>query len=364
MACRRAVAIAAVASLLAALIACGETANTRRPSQPAAGSPPAPPGSTTRPTPDPEPSVEDFVVGGDRPVTVHVPADLDPRRPAPLLVLLHGYGASGEVQERYLRLRPQAARMGFLYAAPDGTTDAEGNRFWNATDACCDFGRTGVDDVDYLAGVIEEIGATVAVDPARTYVVGHSNGGFMAYALACRHAGVVAAIVSLAGMTYLNADDCRPATPVAVLHIHGTADEAIRFDGGRLDPGRRAPALAPYPSVAQTASLWQASNGCDASLRDLETRVDVDGVIDGPDGPAETTIAVATGCDPGGHVEVWTIPDGRHIPDLSTDVPVTVSEFLLAHSRPRRRARRPTRPARSVQGLVMAGRRPTFERFD
>ncbi len=46
---------------------------------------------------------------------------------------------------------------GFLYAAPDGTVDADGKRFWNATDACCDLHATNVDDSTYISALIKEI---------------------------------------------------------------------------------------------------------------------------------------------------------------------------------------------------------------
>ncbi len=39
----------------------------------------------------------------------------------------------------------------------------------------------------------------------------------------------------------------------------------------------------------------------------------------------------STGCDDGGHVEVWTITGGGHIPDLSPSFPEEVFGFLLAH---------------------------------
>ena len=63
------------------------------------------------------------------------------------------------------------------------------------------------------------------VDPYRIYVAGHSNGGFMSYRLACTHADRIAAIVSLAGATFDTPADCSPTEPVAVLQIHGTADD-------------------------------------------------------------------------------------------------------------------------------------------
>ena len=42
-----------------------------------------------------------LVVGGDRPVTVHIPASYDRSRPAPLLIVLHGFTVSGEEVATY-----------------------------------------------------------------------------------------------------------------------------------------------------------------------------------------------------------------------------------------------------------------------
>ena len=100
-------------------------------------------------------------VGGDRPAAVIVPSGYEAGRPAPLLILLHGYGSSGRDHDLYFHLGELAAERGYLYVHPDGTYDDDGNRFWNATDACCDFDRKGIDDATYLAGVITEIQAVV-----------------------------------------------------------------------------------------------------------------------------------------------------------------------------------------------------------
>src|SRR5438552_1413322 len=165
----------------------------------------------------------DMLVGGDRPVTVHVPASYEPGKPAPLLILLHAYGSTGSGHDRYFPVGAAAAERGFLYAYPDGTTDTSGNRFWSSKDACCDFDRTGVNDVAYLDSLITAIQAVLAVDPKRIDLIGHSSGGFMTYRMACTHADRIAAIASLAGATFANPADCGPSGPVAVLQIHGTA---------------------------------------------------------------------------------------------------------------------------------------------
>src|SRR6187551_2001146 len=106
----------------------------------------------------------DFTVGGSRPVTVHVPSGYSAGRPAPLLIMLHGWGSSGAQHENYLELAPAADERGVLYAYPNGTRDSRGDRFWNATDACCDFDRRGVDDVRYLTNLVNEIASIANVD--------------------------------------------------------------------------------------------------------------------------------------------------------------------------------------------------------
>jgi len=124
-------------------------------------------------------------IGGERPVEVVVPPGYDPAKPAPLLLLLHGYVAGGGLQEVYLDLEPEAAARGYLFAQPFGTTDKTGLPFWNATDACCNFYGSTVDDSAYLAMVIAQIRQAYSVDPTRIFLVGHSNGGFMTHRMAC-----------------------------------------------------------------------------------------------------------------------------------------------------------------------------------
>lgn len=73
-----------------------------------------------------------FVFGGSRPVTLSVPTSYDPRHPAPLLLVLHGYGSTGQQHVDYFGLAGLVEGHGVLLAAPDGTLDAQGNRFWDA----------------------------------------------------------------------------------------------------------------------------------------------------------------------------------------------------------------------------------------
>ena len=279
-------------------------------------------------------AVADVVVGEDRPVSVHVPPGYDPSAPAPLLVVLHGYSSNGKSHDAYFHLRSLAEERGFLYAYPDGTVDRSGNRFWNATDACCDFDRTGVDDVAYLDSLITEIEAKLNVDPKRIDLVGHSNGGFMSYGYACAHADRVAAIISLAGATFANPADCAPVAPVAVLQIHGTADDTIDFDGAAIYRMGSDHPMAPYPGAHTTAATWSRYDGCHDTPVATGERVDVDADIGAAGQPDESTVTRWSGCKPGGAVELWTIPGGGHGPNLSDAFPKAALDFLAAHPKP------------------------------
>ena len=291
-------------------------------------SPTPPPPSPSAPSEIASPSAE-LVVGGDRPVTVHVPASYDASRPAPLLILLHGYTGTGQGTDAYFNLAPAADARGYVYAFPDGTIDSNGNRFWNATDACCNFDEADVDDVAYLTGVIAEIQAELAIDPKRIAVVGHSNGGFMSYRMACDRAELVAAIVSLAGATFADPADCAPSEPVSVAQIHGTADDVIRYEGGPLADGH-----GPYPGAETTAETWATYDGCGETSSPLSAKVDVDADLADGDDPAETSVAEWSGCESGATVQLWTIPDGGHVPAISPSFADSVMDFLVDHPKP------------------------------
>ena len=257
---------------------------------------------------------------GDRPFELHVPGAYRPGTPAPLVVLLHGFRASGFEQEIYFRLTRESDRRGFLYALPNGTTDGDGRRFWNATSACCDFYGTGVDDSSYLRRVIAEVASSYSVDPRRVYLVGHSNGGFMAYRMACEHADVITAVVSLAGAMSDDAAQCRPARPVSVLQIHGTADATVRFEGGQTVGN-------PYPSVAITLADWRRFNGCEPTA---DTSIPPKDLVSNLPGAETTVRSYHTGCVGGTRVELWSIKDGAHIPAFTDNFASAVVDFLYA----------------------------------
>jgi polyhydroxybutyrate depolymerase len=268
--------------------------------------------------------------GGARPLDVfRVPAGYDKTKPAPLVLVLHGYGASGNFQNLYFRLGDIADEEGFFIAAPDGTVDGTQKRFWNATDVCCDFEKTGVDDVRYLTGLISEIRAAYAIDPKRIFVVGHSNGGAMAFRLACDAADEIAAIVSLAGPFFDDVKRCAPSSPVAVQHMHGTADQVVPYDGGPL-ANVHTGAGGNQPSAPSIASTWAGLDHCTAAAVE-DPPIDLDGNIPG----AETKVTRYAGCGAGTEVVLWSMQGSPHVPgNFVADLPRRIYSFLKTHPKP------------------------------
>lgn len=261
--------------------------------------------------------------GGARPVSLRVPPGHDPAKPTPLVLVLHGYGASGYLQATLLGYVKQFEESNFLLAYPNGTANPTGNLFWNATDACCDFNQTGIDDSTYLIKLIEEIQAVYNVDPRRIYLIGHSNGGFMAYRMACDHADRIAAIISLAGATFIDPGACKPSSTVSVLQIHGELDDAVEYAGGSTDAG-------PFPGAVTTVATWAGYDKCGATRSVVPGQLDLDSLVQG----AETVVERFDGCPAGIDVELWTMKGSGHLPIPTDDFRRKTWEFLERHAKP------------------------------
>lgn len=257
-----------------------------------------------------------------RPAAVYTPETYDGSSELPLLVLLHGYSANGLVQSRYFDLVSQVDVLNYILVTPDGTKDARGNRFWDAGDVCCDMGDLNPGDVEYITGLLDEAETRFPIDADRIMFIGHSNGGFMSFRMACEMSERVAGIASLAGAGMSDPADCAATTPVSILQMHGTDDRTIEYQGGSLSPG------APnYPGAEATVAYWHEKQSCGEPT--VQGVVDHDKGVDGD----ETEKRHWSDCDGGVDVALWKMQDSGHIPTVNETWRDDVLGWLLAQRR-------------------------------
>ncbi len=257
--------------------------------------------------------------GGDRPAVLKTPTEVTAGKQYPLVVVLHGFTANGFAQAAYFHMQDLTNTDAALWIAPDGTTNNAGQQFWNADEACCDFNNQNPDDVGYLGSLVDDIVEEWPIDENQIFFVGHSNGGYMSYRMACERADRIAAIVSLAGNAATVPSACNPEKPVSVLHMHGTADATVPYAGGSGLGG-----VGALSSVEQ----WAGHDGCQTA-RTATVTLDLDTNVAGTETKGETL----GGCPSGVGIDLWTMEGSGHIPIFNDTIAPTLMAWFTAHKR-------------------------------
>lgn len=231
--------------------------------------------------------VETIKVGQlDRRFVLRVPKGYDGSHSIPLVMVLHGWTSSADQAEQYTRMADKADREGFAAVFPDGLGNP-GYQGWNAEFIDLT-GKNRPDDVGFLTAVLDQTEREINVDRKREYVVGHSNGAFMANALGAHLAGRLAAIASVAGSVGLSSEQtiAKPAAPLNVLLLHGTADRMVAY-------GPSDSALFKGVGARASAEWWAKADGCDVKPETAKTGgVTVDRYLHGKDGTEVELVTV------------------------------------------------------------------------
>lgn len=245
-------------------------------------------------------AAETIAVGGTtRRYTVRLPDT----KPAPLVIVLHGNTQTGADMITRTAWPAVAKREGFAVVFPDGL-----NHAWaDLRPVNLRAGRVpphGTDDVAFIARLVEKLVADGIADPKRIYLTGISNGGAMTMTLVCKRADLFAAAASVViNLTDQSANLCRPARPVPMLMMNGTADPLVPYKGGR---GSSRFAVDKFWSVEKTLGFWRKNNGCEA--RDTAV-IDLD---DADRADRSTVTRVDSKCSAGRDVVLYRVNDGGH----------------------------------------------------
>jgi polyhydroxybutyrate depolymerase len=179
---------------------------------------------------------------GERAYVIDLPAQ---PAGAPILLALHGGGGNPAQFARNSGLGAPAKAQGYAVIYPAGTGRSR-LLTWNGGYCCGYAAREGIDDLAFLQLVIEDSARRFGLDARRVYLTGMSNGAILAEAFAATHPEVKA-VAGVSGT--LDLSRYPPKASVPLLHIHGTADSQVPYNGGKGETGLTSTRFTPVESV-------------------------------------------------------------------------------------------------------------------
>lgn len=229
--------------------------------------------STTVPAPvqnytvavDPnDPTLHTITIEGMQPRTyyLNVPSKYSASTSTPLLLALHSRSMNAKTIFTDSQIITSAESMNFIVAGLNGAV-YEGASSWNAGNCCTNATTYEENDLLFASTVIDFVSSKYSVDKSRIWAMGHSNGGMMAYRLACDLSDKITAIAVVAGA--LVDDTCNPTKPVSTLHIHGNLDPTIPFHGG---------GKFETPSIFHSVQDMANKNSCNGSPKESSDAIE------------------------------------------------------------------------------------------
>lgn len=175
--------------------------------------------------------------------------------PFPVVVALHGVTSNAPTMAAITEIQKYADRNGFIGLVPNGSGGLSG---WNA--GWIDLSGGEADDVGFVRTILDRTEKEFPIDSNRVFLLGHSNGAFLANKVAAELGSRVAAFASVAGSIGLKTGKRipEPKAPVSALFIHGQADSVVSYDG-------TVQALISPVSAPNSAAFWAKANAANLS---------------------------------------------------------------------------------------------------
>ena len=169
-----------------------------------------------------------------------------------LIINMHGYGGNATNQQIYSNMDQIAHSQNIAVVYPQGF-----NSSWNVFTY---WDSNFLDDVTFISIMIDEILQNFDIDSDRIYACGMSNGGYMAYRLACDLSDKIAAFGSVTGNFMINdsINDCLDQNrDIPIIHFHGTSDGVVNYYPPSFDGSL---------TVQESVQFWTSYNNLNQEL--------------------------------------------------------------------------------------------------
>ena len=241
--------------------------------------------------------------GYERSYLVHLPPEAKMQGPLPILLHLHGGGgtAQSNMVLTFGRFNELADRDGFIVVYPNAV-----EKNWNdgRKSNLVKAWQENIDDVGFIAAIIDELKAKYNIDKERMFTTGMSNGGFMSSRLLCDRADLFrggAILTASLSRDYL--PNCNPSKAVAVMLMNGTDDPLVPYDGGQIKVFNKT--RGEIISTDEWIAFWEAKNECNTKLAKRQL---ADKAADG----TRVEVEEYTDCKDDGALILYRIKGGGH----------------------------------------------------
>lgn len=242
--------------------------------------------------------------GVERSYTLYEPSGVYEKSSFPLIIVLHGGGgtAKGMIRITEGGFNHIAEREGAYVVYPEGV-----RRHWNeGRKLPLSYAhRANINDVGFIETLVKKLSVEFPIDPTQIFVTGMSNGGLMAYRLACARPDLFAAIAPVnASIPKDLLDSCEAAAGTGLLVVNGTHDPQMPYEGGTISVF--GVARGEVISTRATVDHWLTWNECPVHSKKK--------MLPNVSRRDETTVTsyLYSGCQTGVHVALYRVEGGGH----------------------------------------------------
>lgn len=169
----------------------------------------------------------------------------------PVMFFLHGLGDNITRLDNEFHFSQIADQLGWTIVVPQALNEGMGT-MWNAG-----LMSSSTDDSGFLMALLDALAEPYQLNLDSVFFTGFSMGGFMTHRMAIEHGDRIAACAPVSGLITFSMSNLTPVAPVRMMHIHGTSDPVVGYNGnsqyfgGTLGLG-----------VNAILNYWKNANGC------------------------------------------------------------------------------------------------------
>lgn len=197
--------------------------------------------------------------GGRRTFLLHLPDDYASDKPSPLILSFHGKDQDASAMETQTSLSDHEMNPDAVVAYPQGV-----DKMWTGDPEAPPTSQ--INDVDFVADLLDYLEQQYCIDTLRVYATGFSNGGGLTDLLACSKevSARLAAVAIASGAFYKDSalqeplfSACNPTHVMPIMEFHGEKDLVEHYDGKGTPDGESY-------ALREWCAEWAERNGCTA----------------------------------------------------------------------------------------------------